>query len=434
MADVPNRRQVFKLGAGVVAGAAIAGRIKLADAQVPFGWPEEKNISDVQAYGVRSPFDKVSRLAQQYGMRPPAAIPGGAPMLWSPIQHQTGIITPSALHFSVFHGHEGGDVHPIDPKEHRLLIHGMVDKPLEFNLEELKRLPTVSRIHFLECNSNSRPALWGSENMPTAQHTHGFSSCTEWTGVPLSIILGMVGVRKGGRWLVAESAHEGKHSKSIPMSKAMHDALIAFGQNGESLRPEQGYPIRLICPGFEGLYQVKFLRRLKVVDEPYMANFESTKYLDRRPDGKGVWFRFEMPPKSVITRPSGGQRLLQKGFHQITGLAWSGGGAITRVEVSTDGGRKWQDAKLQQPVLSKAYTRFTYDWIWNGDETTIVSRCTDSLGQVQPTLKELNAFHRIDNDSFWSGKNNIGGYAHFNAAQPWRIERDGEVRNALFQA
>lgn len=434
MGTPTSRRGFLRMGAGVAgaagavaAGAATFGRISSANAQATvMGWPQLET-SDTEAYGVRSSFDKSGRISQLYGLRP-AEMAGGAPLLYTPLQDQTGIITPSGLTFTVFHGMRPAE--EIDPREHNLMIHGLVDRPLMFNVDELKRLPTVSRIYFNECNSNSRPALWGWDKMPTVQHSHGLLSCTEWTGVPLRVLLDMAGVKKNGRWLFVESAHEGKHSKSVPLSKAMDDALVAFGQNGEALRPEQGFPLRLVCPGFEGLFQVKVLRRIKVVDEPYMANFETTHYVDRRADGKVRWFRFEMPPKSVITRPSGGQHMLGKGFHQIVGFAWSGGGKVARVEVSTNGGRTWNDATVQGPVLPHALTRFTYDWNWNGDEATIMSRCTDDIGQVQPTLAELNAYHRVDM-SMWKDPAQ-SGYAHFNAIQPWKILRDGEVHNALF--
>jgi len=424
-----SRRRFLGLGATIATGAGVGmlARSGPATAQATvMGWPQLKT-SQVESYGVRSPFDESKRTAQLYGLRP-AQMGLGAPLLYTPLQDQTGIITPNGLTFTVWHGM--GPAEPIDPREHSLLIHGLVDKPLKFSVEELKRLPTVSRIHFNECNSNSRPALWGWDKMPTVQYSHGLLSGTEWTGVPLRILLEMAGVKKGGRWLFVESAHEGKHSKSVPLSKAMEDALVAFGQNGEVLRPEQGFPLRLICPGFEGLFQVKVLRQIKVVDEPYMTNFETTHYVDRRPDGRVRWFRFEMPPKSVITRPSGGQVMQGRGFHQIVGFAWSGAGKVRRVEVSTSGGRQWNDATVQGPILSKALTRFTYNWSWDGSETTIMSRCTDELGQVQPTLSELNAYFHVDM-KIWKDPTQ-SGYAHFNAIQPWRILRDGEVQNALF--
>jgi sulfane dehydrogenase subunit SoxC len=425
MDKVYNDRRRFLKGSAALAGLAAVGKIRSAHAQATvMGWPEVA-ITPEFAYGTRSRFETVSRIAQNFGLNPTEL--GGLPILWTPLQDQKGIITPSSLHFTVTHGLPLPD---IDPGKHSLMIHGLVDRPLVFSMDELQRLPSVTRIHFLECNSNSRPALWGYDNMPTVQHTHGFTSCSEWTGVLLSTLLEQAGVQNNAKWIVVESAMEGKHSKSIPLSKAMADAIVAYGQNGEALRPHQGYPVRLVCPGFEGLFNVKHLRRIKVVDGPYMTNYETSKYVDRRPDGKVRWFRFEMPPKSVITRPSGGQRIKETGFYQISGLAWSGGGAIKQVEVSVDGGKNWKVAELENPVLPKAHTKFRMDWNWNGEETVIMSRCTDDVGQVQPTLAQLSERHHVSID-IWTDKTH-SGYGHFNAIQSWKVGKDGGVHNAMF--
>ena len=344
----------------------------------------------------------------------------------TPLQDSIGIITPSSLHYVTTHGYDPPD---IDPRQHRLLIHGMVDRPLIFTLEELKRLPSVSRIHFLECAGNSDLDRDDQANAETVQETHGQTSCSEWTGVLLSLLLKEAGVQKGASWLVAEGADAGKHTKSIPLEKAMDDVLVAYGQNGEAVRPEQGYPLRLLVPGWEGISNVKWLRRIKVVDQPYMTKWESTMYASLRPDGKARWFQFEMGPKSVITFPSGGQRLPGRGFYEITGLAWSGGGAIRRVEVSTDGGRTWKDAQLQEPVLRMAHTRFRFPWNWDGEEAVLQSRCTDERGDVQPTLAELGKIWGVNPDYWQSTTNRIN---HFNAIQPWKVTRDGSVHNAMF--
>lgn len=254
-------------------------------------------------------------------------------------------------------------------------------------------------------------------------------SCSEWSGVPLSLLLREAGVQKGATWLVAEGSDRIKHTKSIPLNKAMEDVLVAYGQNGEPLRPEQGYPLRLVVPGWQGISNVKWLRRIKVVDEPYMAMMESTRYPSVRPDGKSRWFESEMGPKSVITRPSGGQKLPRPGFYEITGLAWSGGGAIRRVEVSIDEGRSWKDARLQGPVASKAHTRFGLDWNWDGSEVVLQSRCTDEKGVMQPTIAEVAKIWGVKMDYFqMTSTIDIG---NFNAIQPWKITRDGSVHNAL---
>jgi sulfane dehydrogenase subunit SoxC len=366
-----------------------------------------------RAYGRRSRFETDVR--ENY-----------APEGHTPLQEQMGIITPSSLHYVVSHGYDPPD---IDPREHRLLIHGLVDRPLTFTLDELKRLPSVSRIHFIECAGNTSPVEW-----PTAklmQHTHGWTSCSVWTGVPLSLLLKEAGLQKQGTWIVAEGVDAGKLTKSIPIEKALDDVIVAYGQNGEAVRPENGYPLRLVVPGFEGLSHVKWLRRIKVVDEPYHARSESTGYSVLRPNlnGKAFWFDFEMGPKSVITRPSAGLRMPGPGFYEITGLAWSGGGAIRKVDVSTDGGRKWIAAELQQPVFRHAHTRFVFSWTWDGQEAVLQSRCTDERGDVQPTLTELARLWGVSPDFFQAPRTRI---VHFNAVFPWKVTRDGEVQNALF--
>jgi sulfane dehydrogenase subunit SoxC len=350
--------------------------------------------------------------------------------LATPLQDSAGMITPASLHYIVSHGYEPPD---IDPKEHRLLIHGMVDHPLIFSLDDLQRLPSVSRFHFIECHGNSTTAGpgGGARISPdaTPQDTHGFTSCSQWTGVPLSLLLKEAGVQKGATWIIAEGADANRHSKSIPIEKAWDDALVAYAQNGEPVRPEQGYPLRLVIPGWQGINNVKWLRRIDLVDEPYMAMMEISRYPRLGLDGKSRWFEFEMGPKSVITRPAGGQRLPTPGFYEITGLAWSGGGAIRRVEVSTDGGATWKDAELQGPIASKAHTRFTTSWEWNGEEANLQSRCTDDKGTVQPTMAEVAKLWGVDLDYFRKTTLII---SDLNAIQPWKVNRDGSVKNAIF--
>jgi sulfane dehydrogenase subunit SoxC len=351
----------------------------------------------------------------------------GSPHSYTPHQDSMGIITPAQLHFMAAHGHTPPD---IDPKEHRLMIHGMVDRPLIFTLDDLKRLPSVSRVHFVECAGNSDPTdrtRWVTE---TVQQTHGMTSCSEWTGVLLSLLLKEAGVQNGASWLVAEGAETGKHTKSIPISKAMEDVIVVYGQNGEPVRPEQGYPLRLVVPGFEGVSNVKWLRRMKLVNEPYMTKSESSGYTTLKRDGTARWFQFELGPKSVITFPaSGGRPLSGRGFYEISGLAWAGGGVVRRVEVSTDGGRSWKDAELQSPIHRIAHTRFRLNWTWDGEEAVVMSRCTDEKGQVQPTLAELGRIRGFDMEYF---KQTSSRVSHINAIQPWKVNRDGSVHNALF--
>jgi sulfane dehydrogenase subunit SoxC len=420
-----GRRRFLKDGAAL-AGLAL-GATPFAGGQTAASPAGDVQRKDLHAYGERSRFETSVRIGNNgfsvVFRKPGASITGGPR---TPLQDSVGILTPASLHYMVNHSFESPE---IDPREHRLLIHGMVDRPLIFTLDELKRLPSVSRVHFLECRANGDPA--GVRKLPTAtaQLTHGLTSCSEWTGVPLSLLLNEAGVQKGATWLVAEGAEPGKHTKSIPLEKAMEDVLVAYGQNGEAVRPDQGYPLRLVVPGYEGINNVKWLRRIKLVDQPYMARAETTQYPELRPDGKARWFNSEMGPNSVITRPSGGQRLPGRGFYEITGLAWSGGGVIRRVEVSTDGGRTWKDATLQEPVHRKSHTRFGFAWNWNGEEAVLQSRSTDERNELQPTTAELARIWSLPPDFYQSASYLIG---HFNAIQSWKVSRDGSVGNALF--
>jgi sulfane dehydrogenase subunit SoxC len=425
----PDRRRFLKSGA-ILAGLA-AGGLRTAAAETVAADTPEVPPKDSHAYGERSRFE--------------AAIRTGALGTWpqpsssadyhkdfgyrTPLQNSVGYLTPPALHYIVSHGYDPPD---IDPNAHRLLIHGMVDRPIIFSLEDLRRLPSVSRVHFVECNGNSAPTGPTGEirrsAKANAQDTHGLTSCSIWTGIPVSLLLKQAGVQPGGKWIIAEGAEKGKHSKSIPMEKAMDDMMVAYGQNGEAIRPEQGYPLRLLVPGWEGINNVKWLRRIKVVDEPVMAMRETTKYPSLRMDGKARWFQSQLGPKSVITRPSGGQKLAGPGFHEISGLAWSGGGAITRIEVSSDGGRNWKDAEMQGPAYKKAHTRFGLAWEWNGEETVLQPRATDDQGEVQPTVVEIAEFWRVK-PGFLEETGTVVG--HFNAIQPWKINRDGSIENAI---
>jgi sulfane dehydrogenase subunit SoxC len=260
---------------------------------------------------------------------------------------------------------------------------------------------------------------------------HGMASCSEWSGVPLSVLLNEAGLKKDASWLVSEGADPGKFTHTLPLGKALDDCFVAYNQNGEPLRREQGYPIRLVVPGWEGPFNVKYLHHIKVVDEPYMTWNESMNHSVPRPDlgGKSRWYHFQWGPKSVITRPSAGMEM-RKGYVQITGLAWSGAGRVQKVDVSTDGGRTWKDAKLQGPVHTKAHTRFTYDWEWTGQDAVIQSRCTDDTGDVQPSLAELSAHWETPLDA-WKKKEKPRAI-HFNAIQPWKINRDGSISDAMF--
>ena len=308
----------------------------------------------------------------------------------------------------------------------------MVDRPLSFSMDDLKSLPSVSRIHFVECQANGAPMGHnnGNPNMGLpVQYVWGMTSCSEWTGVPLSVLLNEAGVQNGASWMVSEGAETGKWSHTLPLAKAMDDVIVAYGQNGEPLRPEQGYPLRLVVPGWEGLFNVKYLAHIKVVDhflDPTGVNHATTLRADL--GGKSRWFHYEWGPKSVITRPSGGLKILRPGYVEITGLAWSGGGAVSKVDVSTDGGKSWKEAKLQAPVLPKAHTRFNFDWAWDGQEAVIQSRCTDDKGEVQPSVAELYKNWGITGEEAKKAVRTT----HFNAMQPWKVARDGSVHDAMF--
>lgn len=362
-------------------------------------------ILDDGGYGSRSQFE--NELRWRY---PTASLDSSWSM--TPLAAGLGIITPSGLHFERHHG----GIPNIDPETHSLIIHGMVDKPLRFTMNDLKRLPSVSRTMFIECSGNGLTE-WDKPTLKTVQGTHGLTSTSEWTGVMLSTLLKEAGIQDSAAWILAEGADAAVMTRSVPIDKAMDDAFLAYGQNGEALRPEQGYPLRLMLPGYEGNTHIKWLRRLEISDKPFMTREETLKYTDLMPDGKAREFTLEMDSKSVITFPSGAMRLPTPGFYEITGLAWSGRGKITGVEVSTDGGQTWQNATLQEPVLDKCHTRFRLPWIWDGNEATLQSRCTDDTGYVQPTLVELVEVRGIHS------------VYHLNAIQSWHIASTGEVSN-----
>ena len=432
-----GRRRFLKNG---VALASLAvGAMQPASGQAPASEPSGARPKDRRAYGQPSHFENVIRtpkskaLSKTEAIPNPTGIPPTPPSLATPIQDLMGVITPAPLFFDI-----GPDPPPdIDPRQHRLLIHGMVDRPLILTMEELKRLPSVTRMHYIECGGNGGPtnqpnmALGGlmTNDYMTLLNTHGSVGCCEWTGVPLSVLFKEVGVQKGASWFIAESADAKKHTRSIPVAKAMDDGMLIYGQNGEAIRPEQGYPLRLLLPGWEGNTNVKWLRRIKLVDQPAMTRWEATWYPSLRADGTSRWFQFEMGVKSVITFPSVGQQLPGRGFYEIRGLAWSGGGSIRRVEVSTDGGKTWKDAQLQEPVHRKAFTQFRLPWNWDGEELVLQSRCTDDTGDVQPTLAEFGKRLGINSIDYWQTSTNVT--EHFNAIQPWRVTRDGKVHNAL---
>lgn len=397
----PSRRGFLQTAALGTTGALL--RPSTAQAQGESGRALGQGVG---AYGSRSRFETPFRRVR--GARYEQA--AGS---LTPLQDLDGTITPSALHFERHHA----GIPDIDPTEHRLFLGGLVDRPLVYSMAELRRMPAVTRSYFIECSGNGRVKWSPAVPETDAQAAFGMTSCSEWTGVPLSVLLREAGVQTDASWLVAEGADAARMTRSVPLEKALDDALVAYGQNGEALRPAQGYPLRLLLPGWEGNISIKWLRRVHLVDESYLTREETSKYTDLMPNGEARQYTFTMDAKSVITRPSGGQELEGPGFYQISGLAWSGRGRVVRVEVSTDGGQSWATAELQDPVLPLSHTRFRFNWRWDGIDVTLASRCIDETGDVQPTRAALMAV-----------RGSTSSY-HNNAIQGWRIRANGAVEN-----
>lgn len=395
-----SRRRALAAGTAGIVGAALPASARQNPDTTKVQGPPGREV------GARSPFEKPVRTAFS-----PART-----ATFTPLQDLDGIITPSDLHFERHHG----GVPAVDPQQYSLLIHGMVERPTIFTLAELKRFPGRSMIRFIECSGNGGRAY--RLTTPTAeltpQQTDGLTSTSEWTGVPLATLLREVGASPKARWLLAEGMDAAVMTRSVPIEMANDDALIAYGQNGEALRPEQGYPVRLMLPGVEGNASVKWLRRIEVADQPFMTREETSKYTDPLPDGTARMFSLVMDAKSLITEPSYPDKLEGHGWREVRGLAWSGRGRITRVEVSTDGGKSWQNATLDEPVLPKCHTRFRLPWQWNGGEAVLMSRATDETGYVQPTTAELMKV-RGPNTQY-----------HFNNIRAWQVGADGVVRLA----
>ena len=368
----------------------------------------------VRGYGLPSEWEKNLQRRESPGL---TRVPQ-ASVSFAPLQGLFGIITPSGLHFE--RHHQGW--WDIDPTKHRLMLGGsdaaLMKRPMVFTMDELMRLPSVSRFHFIECGANTGME-WGNVAVPTCQYSHGMLSCSEFTGVPLKLLLDMAGADYArGRFVLAEGADGSGMTRTIPMEMVESgEVLVAYGQNGEMLRPENGYPLRLVVPGVQGVSWVKYLRRIEVGDMPYAAKDEALHYIDLMPSGLHRQYSSVQECKSVVTTPSGGQVLLARGFYSINGLAWSGRGKVRRVEVSVDGGRHWRTARLQSPVLDKCLTRFSLGWVWDGKAALIQSRASDDTGYVQPTYRQLRAVR---------GTRSI---YHNNAVQTWLVQESGEVGN-----
>jgi sulfane dehydrogenase subunit SoxC len=333
-----------------------------------------------------------------------------------------GTITPNGLHFTIVHA----GIPDIEPEQHRLVIHGLVKRPLVFTLETIERYPMTSRISFLECGGNSAPMFSNEPIQASVQALHGLVSCAEWTGVRLSILLEEAGIEPTAKWLIAEGADAPALSRSIPLKKGLDDAMIAIYQNGERLMPGNGYPMRLLLPGYEGNMNVKYLRRLKLTDQPAMSYYETRTYSPILPNEKAYRFYFVQEVKSFITHPSFGQKLAEPSLYEISGVAYSGTGRISKVMVSADGGKSWAQAALQAPVLSKAFTRFRMPWRWDGGPAILQSRAWDEAGNVQPTRAQIVA-ERGETKTV----PNVLGFPsqHFNGVTSWSVERNGEVKH-----
>lgn len=416
-AEARQGRRDFIRGAFAAAAAGLAGG---AAAQAPAGDP---NILELPEHtrGLGQPvvtdgYGKPSRHEANVQRRqsPGLTQTRQASVSFAPLQSLFGIVTPSGLHFE--RHHQGW--WDIDPAKHRLMVNGLVKTPKVFTMDDLMRLPSVSRFHFIECGANTGME-WGNVAVPTVQYTHGMLSCSEFTGVPLITLLEMAGVDLAqGKFVLAEGADGSSMTRTIPMALVRSgEVFVAYGQNGEMLRPENGYPLRLVVPGVQGVSWVKYLRRIEVGDQPWGSKDETLHYVDLMPDGVHRQYTSIQECKSVVTTPSGGQVLLDRGFYSISGLAWSGRGKVKRVDVSVDGGRSWRTARLQGPVLDKCLTRFNIDWVWDGKPAIVQSRATDETGYVQPTYRQLRAVR---------GSRSI---YHNNAIQSWLVQEGGEVRN-----
>jgi sulfane dehydrogenase subunit SoxC len=395
-------------------GAVLAGGLTLLSAQPASAEPLEippwmkAPGAHMSAYG--QPSKHEATVQRVVGGTPNVT---GSGVSFTPHHRLHGTITPNSLHFERHHS----GVPDIDPEQHRLLIHGAVRRPLTFTMEALLRYPTVTRIQFLECAGNSGQNLGPQPPQAPAGVIHGLMSCSEWTGVPLSTLMEEAGVERDAGWVLAEGADAAAMSRSVPLAKIMDDAIVALYQNGERLRPENGYPLRLFLPGYEGNMSVKWLRRLKVVNAPTMTRDETSHYTDVLLGGKALILTYPMEVKSIITSPSTGLALKGPGIYEVTGLAWSGLGRIRRVEVSADGGRTWAEAALNDPVLPKSFTRFRLAWRWSGGPAVLMSRAIDETGAVQPTRASLVA-ERGERQNY-----------HNNGIQAWAVTASGEVTN-----
>ncbi|MEZ5843080.1 MAG: sulfite dehydrogenase [Hyphomicrobiaceae bacterium] len=421
-AGAAHSRRAF-LRASAAGGLAVAsGGAALAQGAKPAAGPnpanQPPNVADWSRYlgaGVTdAPYGKPSKYEAHVVRRTVEWLTADriSSINFTPLHELDGIITPNGI---CFERHHGG-VAEVAPQDWRLMINGLVDKPMIFTLDDLKRFPRTNKIYFLECAANSGME-WRGAQLNGCQFTHGMVHNVMYTGVPLKYLLEEAGLKTNAKWVLAEGGDAAGMNRSVPLHKMLEDCLIAFKMNGEALRPEQGYPARLVVPGWEGNMWVKWIRRLEVGDKPWLAREETSKYTDLMADGRARRFTFIMDAKSIVTNPSPETPLKVKGRNVISGLAWSGRGTVTRVDVTLDGGRNWQEARIDGPVLDKSLTRFYVDFDWQGQELLIQSRAHDSSGYVQPTKEELRKVR---------GVNSI---YHNNGIQTWLVRSNGETEN-----
>lgn len=411
--DISSRRHFIKNSLSFLAGSAsIAALPNTVNAQTPPNIP--KWTRSLGRGVVSVPYGQPSKYQKNTVRRtvPWLTADSISAVSMTPLQDLKGIITPNGLVFERYHA----GVPDINPDQHRLIIHGLVERPLIFTMDDLKRFPSVSEIKFLECPANGGME-WKGPQMQGLQFTHGMLSCCEWSGVKLSTLLQEVGVKSEGKWVLAEGADGAAMARSIPLEKALEDTIVVYAQNGEALRPEQGYPLRLLNPGWEGNTSIKWLRRLEIGDKPWYMREETSKYTDLMADGKARKFSFVQECNSVITSPCPEKPWKKHGWYELEGLAWSGNGTIKAVDVSIDGGVKWQPAQIKGVVLSKALTRFSLPFKWQGQPLLLQSRAIDNTGYVQPTLAQLREQR---------GMNSI---YHKNAIHTWQVTADGSVNN-----
>ena len=404
-------------GGAFASSAAFAGQPKATLAGNPANQPPNvpdwtRNLGEgvaVRGYGKPSEFEKniIRRDVEWLTASRESSVS------FTPLHALDGPITPNGL---CFERHHSG-IAEVDPADYRLILHGLVDKPLIFTLDDIKRMPRVNRAHFCECAANSGME-WRGAQLNGCQYTHGMVHSVMYTGVPLKTLLDEAGVKTNAKWLLLEGSDSAAMTRSLPLAKALDDVLIAYRMNGEMLYPENGYPVRAVIPGWEANMWVKWLRRIELGDQPWHHREETSKYTDLLENGKARRFTYVMDAKSVITNPSPQAPLNHKsGFTVLTGIAWSGRGKVARVDVSLDGGRNWRTARLDGPVWDKALTRFYFEFDWDGRELLLQSRAMDDTGYVQPTKDELRKVR---------GVNSI---YHNNGIQTWHVHKNGEVEN-----